>query len=157
MGEVRETLDATTAAATLRKRGLRATSARVSLIVGLSELGHATPEQLHAALVTRMPHLSPSTVYRTLESLVDTGFIRHAHLTGAVPSYYLSSSTEHAHLVCRDCGMVTELNGRLLQRFVSDLSTRLGFGADISHLTVEGSCASCLARAEPVSDATRSG
>lgn len=157
MGEVRQTLDATSAAASLRSRGLRATSARVSLIVGLSELGHATPEQLHASLVSRLPNLSPSTVYRTLESLAGTGFVRHAHLTGAVPSYYLSSSTEHAHLVCRDCGTVMDLSGRQLQRFVADLADRRGFSADISHLTIEGRCADCFDRGATEPGASRSG
>lgn len=147
MGAVGETLDSSTAATSLRRRGLRATSARVSLIVGLSQLGHATPEQLHAALVTELPHLSPSTVYRTLESLAESGFVRHAHLSGSAPSYYLSTAAEHAHLVCRNCGAVMSLAGEPLLRFVSELAASSGFAADISHLTIEGRCRHCPERA----------
>ncbi len=116
-------------AVSLRRQGLRATSARITLILGLSELGHATPEQLHTALAPTHPGLNVSTVYRTLKSLTD---VAHAHLTGSAPSYYLTDGTEHAHLVCQDCGTITPLRGEALQHFVAELATDPGFAITIS-------------------------
>lgn len=136
-------LDPRDAVSALRDRGLRATSARVAVLGGLRELGHATAEQLHLALVPRLPALNLSTVYRTLDALNDHDLIRHAHLGGSVPSYYLASEAEHAHLVCSRCGSVENLTGQPLQRFVSDLARSARFTVDTSHLSVEGLCAAC--------------
>lgn len=127
----------------LRQRGLRATSARVAVLGGLSELGHATAEQLHLTLVPQLPALSLSTVYRTLDALTQHDLIRHAHLGGSAPSYYLASEAEHAHLVCSRCGSVEDLTGQPLQRFVSDLASSARFTVNTSHLSVEGLCAAC--------------
>jgi len=131
------------AVSALRDRGLRATSARVAVLAGLGELGHATAEQLHLTLVSRLPALNLSTVYRTLDSLSLHDLICHAHLGGSAPSYYLPGEAEHAHLVCSRCGSVDNLTGQSLQRFVSDLARSARFTVDTSHLSVEGLCAAC--------------
>jgi len=73
VGTTSSTRDPHVAAANLRRHGRRATSARISLMLSLSELGHATPEQLHTTLAPTHPRLNASTVYRTLESLTDIG------------------------------------------------------------------------------------
>jgi len=143
MGTTSPTRDPNVVATSLRQQGLRATSARITLILGLGELGHATPEQLHSALAPAHPGLNVSTVYRTLESLTDLGLVAHAHLTGSAPSYYLTDGTEHAHLACQDCGTITPLRGDALQRFVAELANDPGFAVTISHLSVQGHCQNC--------------
>lgn len=135
--------DTDAAVGDLRQRGLRATSARLNVLAGLHELGHATADQLHAALVPRLPSLSLSTVYRTLESLSGHDLVRHAHLTGHVLSYSLASGTEHAHLVCSRCGTVQNLARQTLHSFVTELARSAQFAVNTSHLSVEGVCAHC--------------
>lgn len=135
--------DETDVAAALKQQGMRVTSARVALLIGLGELGRATAEQLHVALLPRLPSLSLSTVYRVLDDLADHHLVHHAHLGGTAPSFYLPSEVEHAHLVCIRCGSVDTLTGPALQRFVTDLASSLQFAVNISHLTVEGHCAAC--------------
>lgn len=132
--------------AELRQRGLRATTARVAVLVALNERGHSTADQLHAVLTSEWPSVSLSTVYRTVESLSARDLIRHAHLGGSAPSYYLASEAEHAHLVCSLCGSIEDLTGPPLQRFVTDLADGARFNIDTSHLTVEGRCESCRQR-----------
>jgi Fe2+ or Zn2+ uptake regulation protein len=129
--------------ATLRQKGLRATSARVAVLASLSQVGHATVEHLHAVLVRAAPSMSLSTVYRTLESLAAHDLVRHAHLGGSVPSYYLAGGVEHAHLVCSRCGAVEDLRGQTLHRFVTEIAEVAGFATNTSHLSVEGLCATC--------------
>lgn len=143
MGTTTAEVDTAAVVTKLRQQGLRATSARVALLAGLGELGHATVEQLHASVVVASPSMSLSTVYRTLESLAEHDLVRHAHLGGSVPSYYLVGEVEHAHLVCRRCGSVEDLRGQTLQRFITDLARTSGFATDTSHLSVEGRCAAC--------------
>lgn len=143
MGTAAQTVDVAEMVAALRQQGLRATSARVALLASLSELGHATVEQLHAVLVIAAPSMSLSTVYRTLESLAEHDLVRHAHLGGTVPSYYLAGGVEHAHLVCSSCGGVEDLHGQTLLRFVSEIAQVAGFTTNTSHLSIEGLCSAC--------------
>lgn len=143
MGTSGSQLDPIEVAVELRQQGLRATSARLALVECLNELGHATVDQLHEAVAGRLPSLSASTVYRALESLAEHGLVRHAHLGGSVPSYYLTNGPEHAHLVCSGCGSVQNLAGPILQQFVTDVSRAAQFAVDTSHLTVQGRCAAC--------------
>ncbi len=156
-GTTSPTRDPHVAAAALRRHGLRATSARIALILGLGELGHATPEQLHTTLAPTHPGLNVSTVYRTLESLTDLGLVAHAHLTGSAPSYHLTDGTEHAHLVRQDCGTITPLRGHPLQQFAAELATDPGFTVTISHLTVHGQCHPCQTRHDEPDPTTCSG
>jgi Fur family ferric uptake transcriptional regulator len=127
----------------LRTRGLRATSARLTMLTCLAELGHATPEQLAAVVGSRLPGLSISTVYRTLEVLGEHDLVRHAHLTGSVASYYLASGAEHAHLVCSGCGTVDDLAGPALDHLVEAVATSSAFAVNASHLTLQGLCENC--------------
>jgi len=127
----------------LKAQGLRATSARVALLHSLNELGYATAEQLHAAVVSQLSSVSPSTVYRTLESLTEHHLVRHAHLVGAAPSYYLARGPEHAHLVCSRCGTVENLSGSILEHLIDDLASSAKFVVNTSHLSVEGLCEQC--------------
>ncbi len=127
----------------LKTQGLRATAARIALLHSLNELGYATAEQLHAAVVTQLANVSPSTVYRSLESLTEHHLVRHAHLLGAVPSYYLARGPEHAHLVCNQCGTVDNLSGSILERLIDDLASSAKFVVNTSHLSVEGICEQC--------------
>ncbi len=127
----------------LKAQGLRATSARIALLHSLDELGYGTAEQLHAAVVSQLPSVSPSTVYRTLESLTEHHLVRHAHLVGAAPSYYLARGPEHAHLVCNRCGTVDNLSGSILEHLIDDLASSAKFVVNTSHLSVEGLCEQC--------------
>jgi len=95
---------------------------------------HARPDPSPAERLHRVPHPGIAHRHRT---------VAHAHLIGSAPSYYLTDRTEHAHLVCQDCGTTTPLRGRALQRFVAELATDPGFTVTISHLTVQGHCQPC--------------
>lgn len=132
--------------ALLKGHGLRATSARVALLQHLAELGYATAEQLHTAVAVQLPSVSPSTVYRALDSLTDHQLVRHAHLVGAAPSYYLAGGSEHAHLVCSKCGTVDNLSGSILESLIQDLARSASFAVNTSHLSVEGLCGRCQQR-----------
>lgn len=129
--------------ATLRARGLRLTPQRALILRAVEELGHATPDQVHAQLRTRSEAVNLSTVYRTLELLDELGLIRHAHLADRAPTYHAVSDHEHFHLVCRECGKVQSKDREVLQALLSQLADTDGFTVDVGHLTVFGSCRDC--------------
>jgi len=139
VGTTSPTRDPHVAAANLRRHGRRATSARISLMLSLSELGHATPEQLHTTLAPTHPRLNASTVYRTLESLTDIG----PSPTPTSPDRPPATTSPTAPSTPTSSARTAALRGRALQRFVAELATDPGFTVTISHLTVQGHCQPC--------------
>ena len=129
----------------LRRNGLRATGQRLVILAALERLGHATMERLLEATQEALPNLQLSTVYRSVETLTAHGLVSHTHLTGATPTYQLATHGDHAHLVCRGCGSVTEMDDDVAHRFTADIARVHGFDVDFGHLSVFGRCASCVA------------
>lgn len=129
--------------ATLRDRGFRLTPQRELILRTVDELGHATPDQVHAQLRTRSESVNLSTVYRTLELLNDLGLIRHAHLVDRAPTYHAVTDHEHFHLVCRGCGHVVSKDREVVAQLIAGLQEQDGFTVDVGHLTVFGWCREC--------------
>lgn len=127
----------------LRARGYRLTPQRQLVLTAVGELGHATPEDVHAWVVERASGVNISTVYRTLELLEGLGLVKHAHLSHGAPTYHAADAPEHIHLICRDCGKVTEVAPTVVAPMLEALEETKGFVADVGHLTIFGSCEEC--------------
>ncbi|GLX10264.1 MULTISPECIES: Fur family transcriptional regulator [Microbispora] len=127
----------------LRARGYRITPQRQLVLEAVTELGHATPEDICSRVQQTARGVNISTVYRTLELLEELGLVTHTHLGHGAPTYHLASEADHVHLVCRGCGEVTEVPPEMVDGLVSALDAELGFATDVRHLTVFGHCRKC--------------
>ncbi len=127
----------------LRARGYRLTPQRQLVLEAVSELGHATPDDVHAWVVQRAEGVNISTVYRTLELLEEIGLVTHAHLSHGAPTYHPADAPQHAHVVCHRCGSVAELDVGDLDSLLDKIQQRTGFVPDLGHLTVFGECERC--------------
>lgn len=127
----------------LRESGHRLTPQRVAVLTAVEKLGHATPEQVHAALADSEDAVNLSTVYRTLELLDELGVIRHAHLTDRSPTYHARADHEHVHLVCRGCREVLSIGEAEVAEVLGPLAAVHGFDPDYGHLVVFGQCRNC--------------
>ncbi len=129
--------------AKLRDSGYRLTPQRELILAAVDRLGHATPDEVLAEVREHAQAVNASTVYRTLEVLEELGLVRHAHLSDRAPTYHTVTDHEHFHLVCRNCQTVISVDPDVLSPLLQRLDTDHGFTADIGHLTVFGTCASC--------------
>lgn len=129
--------------AKLRERGYRLTPQRELVLHAVDRLGHATPDEVHAEIRAQSSAVNLSTVYRTLELLEELGLVRHAHITDRAPTYHSTATPDHAHLVCRGCGKVSEATPDDVAPLTEALERKFGFHTDIGHLTVFGSCEAC--------------
>ena len=129
----------------LRARGYRVTPQRQLVLEAVTKLEHATPEEIWADVQQTARGVNISTIYRTLELLELLGLVRHTHLGHGAPRYHLAAEAEHVHLVCSECGTVTQLAPEAVGALVSALDSGYGFETDVGHLTVFGRCASCRA------------
>lgn len=132
----------------LRGTGRRITPQRQMILSAVEELGHATPDEVHAHVTGQASSINASTVYRTLEVLEDLGLVRHTHLSDRAPTYHSARGHEHFHLVCRTCQGVTSVDPTLAAPLVEALGREYDFTPDLGHLAIFGLCADCA----PASD-----
>ena len=137
----------------LRERGLRATPQRRLVLKAVSELGHATPEQVCDFVQADSASLNLSTVYRALELLEELGVVSHTHLQHGSPTYQVADHVDHLHLVCRRCGSITEAELDLARPLAADVRQKHGFSTDLAHLSLHGVCGSCGSPGDPGSSA----
>jgi Fur family ferric uptake transcriptional regulator len=127
----------------LRSRGYRVTPQRQLVLEAIKAVDHATPEEICARVRETARGVNISTVYRTLELLEELGMVTHTHLGHGAPTYHLAAEANHVHLVCGNCGEISEARPELVQAFVDSLDRELGFATDVHHLTVFGRCQKC--------------
>src|SRR5580693_3860064 len=127
---------------TLRASGYRVTPQRQLVLEAVTRLEHATPEEIFTDVRHTARGVNVSTVYRTLELLEQLGLVTHTHLGHGAPRYHLAAEAQHVHLVCRECGRVTEVAPEAARPLVAALDEQQGFETDVGHLTVFGICRS---------------
>lgn len=127
----------------LRERGYRLTPQRQLVLEAVDALEHATPEDILAEVRRTASGVNISTVYRTLELLEELGLVSHAHLGHGAPTYHLADRHHHMHLVCRDCGQVTEVDVATAAPLTDRLRAEFGFDTDMKHFAIFGRCAAC--------------
>jgi len=89
---------------------VRVTAQRLAVYRALAEdPSHPTADALYRRLRGVMPSLSPGTVYRVLESLVQDGLLRRVSTTGGAGRFD-ANLTPHQHLICRVCGRMTDVH-----------------------------------------------
>jgi Fe2+ or Zn2+ uptake regulation protein len=128
---------------TLRRQGRRVTPQRVLIHRAISDLGrHATAEEVLERVSEQLPSASLPTVYATLELLEELGVLRRIS-TGVGPALWDPRLDGHHHMVCRNCGAVEDLNGKVELAGVVRAARRRGFRPDSTELVVSGLCARC--------------
>ena len=128
---------------TLRSRGYRLTPQRQLVLEAVTALRHGTPDEICGHVQGTAGGVNISTVYRTLELLEELGLVTHTHLGHGAPTYHASSDEDHLHLVCRDCGRVTETDVAVADVLVHQLADRHGFETDVAHFAIYGRCRDC--------------
>jgi Fe2+ or Zn2+ uptake regulation protein len=130
--------------ALVRERGGRATNSRRLLLEALfGASGHASAEELAAAVQLRAPDVHLSTIYRNLDELEKLGVVVHAHLGHGPATYHLADHA-HCHLVCEHCGTIIDVPEDMFRSLHRATRERFGFAIDPRHFAVLGRCENCL-------------
>jgi Fur family transcriptional regulator, ferric uptake regulator len=130
----------------LHDHGLRWTPQRRALIEVLAGTdGHVTGAELVERCRAVDPATIPSTVYRTLDVLEEIGFVSHSHTADGREQFHVLPVVEHGHLECRRCHVSWEIPADEAAELVAALERSRGFSVDLSHLSILGLCATCLA------------
>lgn len=108
---------------------------------------HMTASDVVAAVRADDPEFYESTVYRTLDLLIDLGIVERVQL-GPVGAVFHLPDRPHHHLVCQSCGDVIEIPASLLDDLATQVHTEHGFRLRPSASTLVGSCARCETTAQ---------
>ncbi len=127
----------------LHSLGYRLTPQRQFVLQAVEQLGHATPDEILAAVQEQSSAVNASTVYRTLEVLEELGLVRHTHLSDRAPTYHSVTEHEHFHLVCRNCHRIVSVDPDVVAPLAQRLEAERGFVIDVGHLAIFGRCTTC--------------
>lgn len=133
----------------LREQGLPVTQQREAVAhVLFSSDGHLSVEEIEERLRRGGERIGKATIYRTLDLLVRSrlaeehdfgeGFKRYEHR--------LSRQPEHEHLICLECGAVTEFKSEKVREIQQRVAREYGFRPARHRLDIYGLCRECNAR-----------
>lgn len=119
----------------------RDTAQRRAIRTVLDDAGRPlSPREVLFAGKEHVPSLGMATVYRTLNSLLDEGFVAAVELPGEPARYEVAGKPHHHHFHCRSCDQVFEVPGcpGNLRSVVPD-----GFRLESHEVVLYGACAEC--------------
>ncbi len=128
----------------LHQRGHRITPQREMVIETIAHSGrHMTAEEVYEEVQARSRAINIATIYRTLDLLVEEGLASRADLGGGRVVYATIRHGPHIHLVCRQCGAVTDVEAELFKPLFEYICAHYGFICSPQHFAIHGLCAAC--------------
>jgi len=95
-------------------------------------------------LVESVPSAKPPTVYRALDFLLEQGLV---HRLESLKAFVGCRHPAHPHasqfLICKECGVVQELEDRNVFSTLGRAVAESGFEADSQVIEISGRCADC--------------
>lgn len=136
----------------LRQRGFRLTPQRELVLRVLHQVGRpATAEDIYELVARQSPSVELSTVYRTLDLMVDMHIVTLITSSGEKQQRLFElqgAESDHLHLVCRHCGKIIGVAIEDAQPLVRAVQARTQFTIDLINLTIPGLCADCARSGE---------
>lgn len=129
----------------LAGKGLKNTKTRVLVLEILDHASNPmTVDEIFLTLKRNEPSINLSTVYRTLDTLVKSGFILKATLMEDSRARYEYNRMEHRHhLVCVSCNRMIPVTGCPIDEYANALCSKEGFEPAGHRLEIYGVCSSC--------------
>lgn len=131
------------------KLGMRTTKQRTAVVEVMQEIDRfQSAKEIHTALQERNAKVGLTTVYRTLQSLVDIKAVDALHSpTGEVLYRHCETEAHHHHLVCTKCGRTEEIDGGPIEKWANEVASTHGFQLTGHDAEIFGVCAKCQAAA----------
>jgi Fur family ferric uptake transcriptional regulator len=133
----------------MNKRGLRSTEQRRLIIDKLFDATeHITIDGLLNEVRSIDPKVGYATVYRTLKMLTESGVVQEHKFGDGHTRYELSDDEHHHdHLICLECGTITEFEEPAIEELQERIAARHGFQVQAHKHELYGRCADCRRKA----------
>ena len=127
----------------LRQAGLKATVQRIGVLDILHEMGHGNIDEIYQKVQERHPSISLATVYKSVDTLLDKRVILEIPIAGSKTKYEIKKE-EHLHLICRNCGSITDESVEAIPHHLLEETARKdGFSLENSQINLYGLCSAC--------------
>ena len=71
-------------------------------------MNHPTAEMIYENISKRIPTMSKTTIYNTLNLFLENGLLHAVTITGTELRYDINTSSHH-HFLCRKCGKIVDI------------------------------------------------
>lgn len=130
-----------TITSTLRGNKMKATQSRIQL---LDVFEHAKKPLSVAELVAKIPSSDRATLYRNVESLEQSGILKQVRFKDR-QAYYEIESSHHHHIICTNCGRISDITHCKISISGKNLLKDTGFAEVKDHsLEFYGLCDKCI-------------
>ena len=132
----------------LKEKGYKLTPQRRAIvdIIIENEGNHLTVEEIYDEVKKDCPEIGLATVYRTVQLLDELGVVCKVSFNDACNRYELIHEYEnhqHHHLICSDCGKITEVEGDLLDSLEHNIEEKYNFFVKNHSVKFFGLCSDC--------------
>lgn len=134
------------AAQQLREVGLRVTGPRVAVLEILREHPHATADTIAKLTRERLGKVSTQAVYDVLTACTMAGLVRRIEPAGSAARFETRTGDNHHHLVCRACGLTTDVDCVVGERPCLEPKDAAGYLIDEAEVVFWGLCPQCQQR-----------
>jgi len=130
----------------LKKNGEKFTIQREIILETLYKSDeHLTPEALHQLIQKEHPELKTgiATIYRTLSRLEESDIVTSLSFGAQGKKYELGAKDHHDHMICTECGDITEFLDDEIERLQELIAKDFGFKIQDHSMQLYGLCKNC--------------
>jgi len=130
----------------LKANGLKFTIQREVILEMLYNSDeHLTPEALHRLIQEKYPDLNTgiATIYRTLSLLEDSAMVTSLSFGAQGKKYELGAKDHHDHIICTECGTISEFVDEEIELKQKKIAESLGFLMQEHSMQIYGICQKC--------------
>lgn len=126
----------------IQESGLKTTKQRNTIIsVFFRMRGHISVEELLVEVKKANPKIGYATVYRTLHLLVESNLVQERRFGDGLARYEGHSEVEHHdHMICLECGQISEFYNPRLEELQGQLAEENNFQIYRHRLELYGVC-----------------
>jgi len=127
----------------LKAHELKATFQRMTILSAIEKMGHLNVDEIYDIVRETHPTLSLATVYKNIITMVDRGVLVEVPISGHKSKYEICKE-EHVHLICRECGAVSDQDlDDVLVEDARSIARKNAFVLENSQVNLYGVCAQC--------------
>lgn len=131
----------------VQERHFRLTPQRVALLRLLARSdGHPSAYHLYERIKEQFPTTSLATVYKTINMLKEMNEVLELGFSDDDNRYDGNKPYPHAHLICKNCRAIVDLDTKLTLDLVREAAQQSGYEITDHRLDFYGLCAVCRAK-----------
>ncbi|SDY14772.1 Fur family transcriptional regulator, ferric uptake regulator [Allochromatium warmingii] len=129
----------------IKQAGLKVTAPRVKILDILEHCGkrHMSAEDVYRELLRQDEDIGLATVYRVLTQFEGAGIVCRRHFESGQAVFELNRGEHHDHLVCVQCGLITEFVDPMIETRQERIAAEHHFKIEDHSLVVYGICQTC--------------